>query len=205
MAVPTVYNNLIKHRQQSGSSSSSGSEWSEEEVRDRLRQYRLMVSGSAALPETQMDAWEELSGQRLLERFGMTDLLMAISNPYDPTHERRSGYVGSPLPGVEAALLDLENRTQIYRSEDKLADDFQGELLIKSNSMFDRYLGRPEATNESFVSSGGDRWFLTGDCAQRCSSSGYYKILGRLSQDIIKKAGYKISALEIENRLLQHS
>ena len=62
--------------------------------------YRLMVSGSAALPVTQMDEWRDISGQTLLERFGMTELGMALSNPYEPIEQRLAGHVGKPLPGV---------------------------------------------------------------------------------------------------------
>ena len=82
--------------------------------------------------------------------------------------------------------------------------DKQGELLIRSKSMFDRYLGKPEATKESFFTDqSGNKWFKTGDCVT-IDSKGSYRIEGRLSQDIIKKGGYKISALEIEAVLLQH-
>ena len=72
-----------------------------------------MVSGSAALPVTQMDEWLEISGQQLLERFGMTEILMALSNPYRPIEGRLKGCVGTPLPGVKAALLALEDESGV--------------------------------------------------------------------------------------------
>ena len=145
-----------------------------------------------------MAKWKEISGQRLLERFGMTELIMALSNPYQPIEDRRPGRVGTPLPGVDAAILDLDDTQTILPSD----TDKQGELLIRSASMFDRYLGKPEATAESFFTDpAGQKWFSTGDCVT-IDNTGSYKIEGRLSQDIIKKAGYKISALEIEAVIL---
>ena len=123
---------------------------------------------------------------------------MALSNPYEPIEGRRPGRVGTELPGVTAAMLDLDDmQTLLPRETDK-----QGELLIRSTSMFDRYLGKPQATAESFFTdSDGQKWFRTGDCVT-VDETGSYKIEGRLSQDIIKKAGYKISALEIEAVIL---
>ena len=105
-----------------------------------------MVSGSAALPEPQMIAWQDITSQRLLERFGMTETLMALSNPYKPVKDRIPGRVGTPLPGVKAAMLDLDDMKTILPP----GTEKQGELLIRSTSMFDRYLGKPEATAESF-------------------------------------------------------
>ena len=105
-----------------------------------------MVSGSAALPEPQMRQWEDISGQVLLERFGMTEILMALSNPYTPIQGRKPGRVGQALPGVQAAILDLDTEKDILQQDTTK----QGELLIRSTSMFDRYLGRPEATASSF-------------------------------------------------------
>ena len=129
---------------------------------------RLMISGSAALPQPMLKKWEDLTGFRLLERFGMTETLMALSNPYKPESMRFSGKVGAPLPGVEAALMCLktgQDRIEIL-GEDSIE---QGELLIASTSMFDRYLNRPETTQESFViDKDGKKWFKTGDCAIRC-------------------------------------
>jgi len=115
----------------------------------------------------------------------MTEIMMALSNPYAPVSERLPGHVGSSLPGVEALI---EN----------------GELLIRSESMFDRYLNKPEETEKSFLEVEGRKWFRTGDSAQINPDTGSYQILGRMSQDIIKRAGYKISALEIENVLLDN-
>ena len=149
-----------------------------------------MVSGSAALPEAHFREFEEITGQRLLERFGMTELNMALSNPYRPISARLPGSVGMPLPGVTAALLNADGTITSDR-------DGECELLIKSPTMFDRYLNKPEVTAAEFHQG----WFKTGDYVHYDGER--YRILGRLSQDIIKKAGYKISALEIESYLLQ--
>ena len=151
-----------------------------------------------------MDEWRNISGQTLLERFGMTEILMALSNPYRPIDGRLKGCVGKPLPGVTATLLSLEGDESGERV--MLAEDSeeQGELLIRSTSMFDRYLNKPEATAKEFYSdTDGQLWFQTGDAAVR-DADGVYQIKGRLSADIIKKGGYKISALDIESVLLTH-
>ena len=100
MAVPTVYNNLAKYIKDGKLRDTH----TDEEVKEILSRYRLMVSGSAALPVTQMAEWRDISGQQLLERFGMTEILMALSNPYRPIEDRLKGCVGKPLPGVTAAL-----------------------------------------------------------------------------------------------------
>ncbi|CDW89144.1 long-chain fatty acid--ligase [Stylonychia lemnae] len=182
MAVPTIYYNLIKYYDDHEGQINS---LDQNELKQRLQRLRLMISGSASLPEPVMARWESISGHTLLERFGMTELGMALSNPLNGT--RRSGYVGYPLPHIKAALKDLEKGNIIEEG----INDKEGELLIQSPCMFDRYLNKEKETAESFTDDG---WFKTGDCA-----------ISRLSQDIIKKSGYKISALEIENRLLQNS
>ena len=148
-----------------------------------------MVSGSAALPAGVHRRWEEITGQRLLERYGMTEIGMALSNPYEG--ERRPGAVGIPLPGVAVRLKNDEGR--VVTSEDE-----PGEIQIGGPAVFLEYWNRPEITAESFD----DGWFRTGDIAVR--EKGYYRIMGRSSVDIIKSGGYKLSALEIETVLLDH-
>ncbi len=119
----------------------------------------------------------------------MTEIGMGISNPYDG--ERRAGAVGTPLPGVEVILVnDDEN---VINDE-----DVPGEIRIKGDNVFLEYWDNPEATSGSFK----DGWFCTGDVA--VMESGYYRIMGRSSVDIIKSGGYKLSALEIEGTLLTH-
>lgn len=149
-----------------------------------MKKFRLMVSGSAALPVTVMEKWETISGHLLLERYGMTEIGMALSNPYKG--ERRAGYVGFPLPGVEIRLVNEHYQDVV---------DEPGEILVKGNNVFREYWRKLEATRDSFI----DGWFKTGDIA--VIENGYYRILGRSSTDIIKSGGYKISALEIEEVL----
>ena len=160
---------------------------------------RLMISGSSALPVRTFDRWKEITGHTLLERYGMTEVGMALTNPQD-ADKRIPRHVGFPFPGTEIGFYDSETN-EVHNEAGR-----ESELLIKSDQVFDRYVGRPEATAEAFlVGENGDNWFRTGDQAVRSEEQdGAVQILGRLSQDIIKKGGYKISGLEIENRLHQH-
>jgi len=183
MAVPTIYFKLIAHWE-------SQSKEVQKELTDCMKKFRLMVCGSAALPVTVMDKWQHISGQILLERYGMTEIGMAISNPYHG--ERRPGHVGIPLPGVNIRLVDEQNHD--------VAADQPGEILINGDNVFLEYWNRPNATEESFVDG---RWFKSGDIA--IVEDGYYRIMGRNSVDIIKSGGYKISALEIEEVLRTHN
>jgi malonyl-CoA/methylmalonyl-CoA synthetase len=182
MAVPTIYHKLISHVQ-------ALSEGERRALRDCMARFRLMVCGSAALPVTVMDRWEHVSGQRLLERYGMTEIGMALSNPLHG--ERRAGTVGMPIPGVQIRLVD-EQLNDVAAGE-------PGEILVRGPNVFREYWRRPEATAEAFT---GDGWFRTGDLA--VVEDGYHRILGRLSTDIIKTGGYKVSALEIEEVLRMH-
>lgn len=181
MAVPTIYYKLINQYQSLSPEEQSA-------VSDRLREFRLMVSGSAALPVSTLNRWREISGQTLLERYGMTEIGMAISNPYEG--ERRPGYIGKPLDSVLARIVNEDN--------EPLDSGQVGEIQIQGPSVFKEYWGRPGATKDAFV----DGWFRTGDVA--IVEDGYFRILGRNSVDIIKSGGYKISALEIEEVLRKH-
>lgn len=183
MAVPTVYVKLIEAIDALG-------EPERERVRQGFRTLRLMVSGSAALPVTVWSRWQALSGHVLLERYGMTEIGMALGNPLHG--ERRAGSVGVPFPGVEVRLVDEEGRTIDGEQQ-------SGEIQVRGPTVFAGYWNDPEATRGSFSSDG---WFMTGDVAER--DHGHYRILGRRSVDIIKSGGYKLSALEIENVLLEH-
>jgi malonyl-CoA/methylmalonyl-CoA synthetase len=151
--------------------------------------FRLMVCGSAALPVSVMEKWKAVSGHTLLERYGMTEIGMAISNPYHG--QRKAGYIGTPLPGVEVCLVN-EDYQEVLPGE-------PGEILVRGKNVFREYWNKPEATEKEFTPQG---WFKTGDVA--VVEQGYYRILGRNSVDIIKSGGYKISALEIEEELRQH-
>lgn len=182
MAVPTIYHKLIARFE----------ELTEEErlrLTDCMSRFRLMVCGSAALPVTVMDRWERISRQRLLERYGMTEIGMALGNPY--RGERRAGTVGMPLPGVQVRIVD-DHGMAVEPGE-------PGEIHVKGANVFHAYWNRPEATAAAFTDDG---WFRTGDVA--VVEDGYHRILGRLSTDIIKTGGYKVSALEIEEVLRTH-
>lgn len=180
MAVPTIYAKLV--RAWTDADDSTRSRWSQ-----GAAQLRLMVSGSAALPVSTLTQWHEISGHVLLERYGMTELGMALGNSLD---RRVPGHVGWPFPGVEVRIVD-------DRGVD-VDDGEVGELLVRGQQVFDRYLNRPEATAESFR----DGWFCTGDVAQ-CTPEGY-RLLGRASVDILKTGGEKVSALEIEEVFRTH-
>lgn len=182
MAVPTIYYKLIAHYE-------TLSPKEQQAVSARLRNFRLMVSGSAALPVSVLESWKTLSGHTLLERYGMTEMGMAISNPYEGA--RRPGAIGIPLPGVSVRLADEDDR--------EVPAGTPGEIQVKGANVFTEYWEKPEATQNSFTADG---WFRTGDIAVQ--EDGYYRILGRNSVDIIKSGGYKISALEIEEVLRTH-
>ncbi|MEI8110029.1 MAG: acyl-CoA synthetase [Chitinophagia bacterium] len=182
MAVPTIYFKLISYWETLPTDQQSL-------AYTAMSKLRLMVCGSAALPVSVMEKWASISGQLLLERYGMTEIGMAISNPY--LGDRRAGYVGIPLPLVDVKLVDDDGVT--------VSPGAPGEIWVKGPNVFQEYWQRPEATRESFSQDG---WFITGDVA--IVEDGYYRIMGRKSMDIIKSGGYKISALEIEEVLRTH-
>jgi malonyl-CoA/methylmalonyl-CoA synthetase len=182
MAVPTIYFKLIHHWEQSA-------KIKQKEYSEAVKAFRLMVSGSAALPISVLEQWQQISGHTLLERYGMTEIGMGISNPYHG--ERRAGHIGQALPGVQIRLVNAEG---VVTSE-----NVSGEIQIKGPNVFQEYWKKPEATKKAFSEDG---WFLSGDIA--LFKEGYYKILGRDSVDIIKSGGYKISALEIEDVLRKY-
>jgi len=182
MAVPTVYVKLINAWENSDSIKRG-------KMLIACARIRLMVSGSAALPVNVYKKWRLISGHSMLERYGMTEIGMAISNPLHG--ERRPGYVGKPFAGVRVKLVD---ETGEVIKEEGVA----GEICIRSKNVFLEYWGKPEETKKTFR----DDWLLTGDIA--VMEGGYYRILGRKSVDIIKTGGYKVSALEIEEVLREH-
>lgn len=182
MAVPTIYFKLI-------ASYNELSILEQEKISKALKNFRLMVSGSAALPVSVLEQWREISGHTLLERYGMTEMGMAISNPY--RGERKPGYIGQALPGVQIRLADEKGQI--------VSESTPGEIQVKGPNVFSEYWGKPTETAKAFTADG---WFLTGDIA--VLESGSYRILGRNSVDIIKSGGYKISALEIEEVLRTH-
>ncbi|WFB09091.1 acyl-CoA synthetase [Streptomyces sp. LX-29] len=167
--VPTVWGRVVR----------------EESAARALSGARLLVSGSAPLPAPVFHAMERLTGQRPVERYGMTETLITVSARADG--ERRPGYVGTPLAGIATRVV-AEPGVDI------------GELQISGPTLFDGYLNRPEATSGSFTEDG---WFRTGDIAA-IEEDGAHRIVGRASTDMIKSGGYRIGAGEVENALLDH-
>ncbi|CAN1824862.1 Probable CoA ligase CCL8 [Linum perenne] len=180
--VPTMYTWLIQGYESMDTDLQAASAYA-------ARQLRLMMCGSSALPVPVLQRWETITGHRLLERYGMTEFVMAISNPLKGT--RKAGTVGKPLPRVQVKLVQDENDND---------DTGVGQICVKSPSLFKEYWKLPQVTKESFTDDG---FFKTGD-AGKIDEDGYYVILGRTSADIMKVGGYKLSALEIESILLEH-
>ncbi|MEU8847446.1 acyl-CoA synthetase [Streptomyces sp. NPDC048564] len=158
-----------------------------------LGKARLLVSGSAALPVHDHERITAATGQRVVERYGMTETLMNTSVRADG--EPRPGAVGVPLPGVELRLVE-EDGTPIASYDGETV----GEIQVRGPNLFTEYLNRPDATASAFTEDG---WFRTGDMAVR-DPDGYVRIVGRKATDLIKSGGYKIGAGEIENALLEH-
>ena len=156
-----------------------------------LRGARLVVSGSAPLPVAVFEQMQSLIGQAPVERYGMTETLITVSTRFDG--ERRPGWVGVPISGVESRLVDDTGGEMGHDGETI------GELQIRGTTMFDEYLNRPDATAASR-----DRdWFRTGDAAV-IDAGGFHRIVGRQSIDIIKTGGFKVGAGEVEDALLTH-
>jgi malonyl-CoA/methylmalonyl-CoA synthetase len=178
---------------------------------------RLNISGSAALPTPTKNAWTELTdGNVLLERYGMTEVGMALSCGLD-FRDRIDGSVGWPLPSVEVRLVDPETNTVIKNGEDVDKDgrERHGEIQLRGPTIFKEYWRNPDATAKDFVEGedGRGKWFRTGDIAVRRPIKGagghqpwatgpMYFIQGRQSADIIKTGGEKVSALEVEREML---
>ena len=172
--VPTMYVRLL--------------EVAEGSAREIGASLRLAVSGSAPLPPLVLSEFERRYGQRILERYGMTETLMTLSNPYEG--ERRAGTVGLPLRGVETRLVDDTGRD--------VATGTIGELMVRTPTLCAGYWNQPELTARTFS----DGWFHTGDLAMR-SEDGYYTLCGRRS-DLIISGGFNIYPREIEELLGEH-
>jgi malonyl-CoA/methylmalonyl-CoA synthetase len=171
--VPTVYVRLLLTQA--------------EAAREIGQRMRLFVSGSAPLPAQVLEEFRALFGHTILERYGMTETLMNLSNPYEG--ERRPGSVGFPLPGISARILDA-NGGPVGVGE-------TGEVYLKGPNVFAGYWKRPEATHAAFR----EGWFKTGDLAAR-SADGYYTLCGRMS-DVIISGGFNIYPREIEEFLTE--
>jgi malonyl-CoA/methylmalonyl-CoA synthetase len=177
MGVPTMYVRLLEHLDARPGAAAA------------LKSARLFTAGSAPLPAADFEAFHARTGHAILERYGMSETLFTLSNPYDG--ERRPGTVGLATPGSTVRIVDDEGRD--------VADGEIGEIVVKGDGLMNGYWGREADTAASFR----DGWFLTGDVARR-DAGGYVTIVGRKSVDIIKSGGYKIAAREIEDVLRRH-
>jgi acyl-CoA synthetase (AMP-forming)/AMP-acid ligase II len=186
MAVPTIYSRLVDYFDSHIRSTDA-----ETSSREGAKSLRLIVSGSAALPTPIKTKFAEITGQVLLERYGMTEIGMGLSCGLDVS-QRLDGSVGWPLPGVQVRLTEKETGAIVE------ALDEDGMIEVKGENVFLEYWNKPEATIKEFTSDG---WFKTGDVARRENNGAYY-IQGRASVDLIKTGGYKVSALEVERKLL---
>jgi malonyl-CoA/methylmalonyl-CoA synthetase len=179
-AVPTMYFRLANAAE------------SDTSIARALGRARMLVSGSAHLPVRDHARIERVAGQRIVERYGLTETIMNCAVPV--SGDRRAGYVGPPLPGVDVRLVDDDGRT-IEVSDDETI----GEVAVRGPNLFTEYLNQPDATAEVMC----DGWFFTGDLATR-APDGYLRIMGRRATDLIKSGGFKIGAGEVEAALLQH-
>ncbi|GAB2725054.1 acyl-CoA synthetase [Nocardia thraciensis] len=157
-----------------------------------LANARLLVSGSAPLPVPVFERLRELTGHAPVERYGMSETMITLSTRADG--ERRPGWVGTPVAGVETRLRDEAGDPVTHDGESI------GGLQVRGPMLFDGYLNRPEATAASRTDDG---WFVTGDVAA-IDPDGFHRIVGRESVDLIKSGGYRIGAGEIETCLLGH-
>jgi malonyl-CoA/methylmalonyl-CoA synthetase len=149
------------------------------------RRMRLFVSGSAPLPASVFDAFRDRFGHAILERYGMSETLMSIGNPY--TGERRPGSVGFPLPGVSTRIVGPDGA--------EAGSGELGELHVRGPNVFSGYWRQAGATAAAFA----DGWFKTGDLAER-SADGYFTLRGRRT-DLIISGGFNIYPREIEEML----
>jgi malonyl-CoA/methylmalonyl-CoA synthetase len=183
MGVPTMYARLLEVLD-------ALDEGERADVRAHLARLRLCTSGSAALPVSLGERWARHAGRYPVERFGMTELGVALSNRV--AGPRVPGSVGWPVPGV---------RVRVVAEGGGEADE--GELQVAGPTVFTGYWQQPEATAAAFVWHGGVRWFRTGDTVRR-HADGRLSVLGRTSVDILKTAGYKVSAPAVEEALRRH-
>jgi malonyl-CoA/methylmalonyl-CoA synthetase len=174
-AVPSIYGRLV--------------EWEGFAAAD-LSSLRLLISGSAPLSPPLAERVAETVGQLPLERYGTTESGLDVSNPY--SGERRPGFVGLALPGIELAIAGGDGRP-LGAGED-------GEIVVRGPQVFEGYRGLPEATAEAFYPGG---WFRTGDVGRIDPDDGYLQITGR-SRELIISGGMNVYPREVEFALESH-
>ena len=181
MGVPTMYARLIEVWLKA-------SPERQRTLSRRAAFARLMISGSAPLPEGVFWHWNDITNHRILERYGLTETGMVLSSPL--IGPRAPGHVGQALPGVAVRLV-ADDGTAAEPGQ-------QGTIEVRGGGVFREYWRRPEETAAAFR----DGWFRTGDAAIVDKLG--YRILGREGIDILKTGGEKVSALEVEEALLEH-
>ncbi|MFF0608373.1 acyl-CoA synthetase [Nocardia tengchongensis] len=174
--VPTVWSRVVE----------------EPDAAQELAKARILISGSAPLPVPVFERLAELTGHAPIERYGMSETMITLSTR--PDGERRPGWVGTPVAGVETRLRDESGAPVPHDGESV------GGLQVRGPMLFDGYLGKPEVTAANYTADG---WFKTGDVAV-IDAEGFHRIVGRESVDLIKSGGYRIGAGEIETSLLGH-
>jgi malonyl-CoA/methylmalonyl-CoA synthetase len=178
--VPTMYVRLVEELRRRGGPPD-------------LSHMRLFCSGSAPLSPETFAAFRELTGHDILERYGMTETGMNLSNPYAGPRPRIPGTVGQPLPGVSIRIVDREGR--------EVPPGGEGELQVRGSNVFAAYWRAPEKTAESFVhDETGHRWFKTGDLARRDPETGAITLLGRRTE-LILSGGFNVYPREVEEVL----
>jgi malonyl-CoA/methylmalonyl-CoA synthetase len=175
MGVPTMYHRLLSASLSQGCS---------------LSHMRLFVSGSAPLSPEVFKGFQSQVGHTILERYGMTEAGMVLSNPLEG--ERRPGSVGFPLPGVSVRIVDSETGAEVTPGE-------TGELIIRSRSVCKGYWKRSDASREAFTAGG---WLRSGDLARQ-HEDGYFYLVGR-SKEIIISGGFNVYPKEVEDVLARH-
>lgn len=211
MAVPTIYVQLVNYYL---NNEAIRKKYPTSYIKDVFKsKIRLVVSGSAPLNVKTYREWNEITGYKILERYGMTEIGLGLSNPFIETddNKRVAGAVGRPYGNTQVRIVEpndtLDSKHVLVESGpdyDKILDDSKslfGELQVKGDMVFREYLNKPEQTKETFSDDG---WFKTGDTAEFLKDKHIYKLIGRTSVDVIKSGGYKISALDIEKELLGH-
>lgn len=214
-AVPTIYTRLVSYLDDSQNAQFAASE----QLQQGIGNLKLAMCGSAALPDPLRNSWDRVTrgALPLLERYGMTETGITLSQPLDAA-KRVGGTVGKPVPSVIARIMDLKDGADkvLYQSGDggfsspgAVVPDaiVEGDLVLGGPTVFQSYWNKPEATRETFLQGGardaaGQRWFVTGDVARYDPQNDTISILGRASMDIIKSGGEKLSALEIEREIL---
>lgn len=196
-AVPTIYSRIISYVESLDTAT-------QERVSKAIGEHlKLAMCGSAALPQPLREGWDRITNGSisLLERYGMTETGITLSQPLEPS-QRINGSVGRPVPSVACRLVDPEDGSVLYQSDQPGVPDDKlpaGEIELGGPVVFKEYWERPDATAETFTKD--KQWFKTGDIA-KVDENGFLYIQGRASMDIIKSGGEKISALEIEREIL---